>query len=604
MTPLPAARFAFALLLLAVAGPAAAQNTKPDAKTDTYPPHPDATRRDGVAEGRLDGPHEFRSDVFPGTVRNYWVWVPAGYEQRQAPACQLIVQDGLGKAKSWSIPETLDNLIDDGSMPYTLGIFVDHGKVPPPDDAPEGTQPRFNRSFEYDSMGPRYAEFLLDELLPAIGQTYDLSDDPNDRMLAGSSSGGIASFTAAWERPDAFRRVFCAVGTFVGLRGGDEYPTLIRKTEPKPLRVFLQDGSNDLDIYAGGWWAANLSMLSALEFAGYDVRHEWGEGGHNGKHAAAIFPDALRWLWRDYPEPVAARPMPNRRMDLLVEAEGWEQISEGHEFTEGPAIGPDGSLYFTDVRGGKVFRVTDFDADSPTVTPVFEGEGVAGMMLSEPVDDGQGGERQYFYATMPFKKQVVRFPIEADGSFGPPQTLAAASCNDLTRVPGGVYFTDPRRKTVWWLADGKKPRPVSKDVPGCNGLTTSADRSFLWVADSRERHLWHFRVEPDHTLSAGQKYGYIHSRTDGTTGSDGMAIDTEGRVYVGTNIGVQITDQLGRVHWILPAPNNAKVASVTLAGPDRSHLIACAMDRVYRRRVNATGVRPWQERVAASRPGL
>ena len=582
--------------------------SQPDA-ADTYPPHPDATRRDGVVAGTLDGPHEFSgSEKFPGTVRNYWVWVPDGLDRQTRPVAQVIVQDGLGKARGWSIPETLDNLIADGSMPYAVGIFVDHGRVLPPEDAPEGTQPRFNRSFEYDSMGPRYAEFLLEELLPEIGQTYDLSDDPNDRMLVGSSSGGIASFTAAWERPDAFRRVFCAVGTFVGLRGGDEYPTLVRKTEPKPLRVFLQDGSNDLDIYAGGWWTANQAMLAALEFAGYDVRHEWGTGGHNGKHAAAIFPDAMRWLWRDYPEPVEARPMPNRRMDLLIDDRPWVEVSRGHEFTEGPAIGPDGSLYFTDVRGQKVFRIADLDAAAAgsenAVQTVLDGVGVAGMMLSEPVDDGAGGTSPFFYATLPFEKQIARFPIDEDGHLGKRQTLAQTTCNDLTRIPGGVYFTDPRRKTVWWLADGAQPVVASKEVSGCNGLTTSADRSFLWVADSRARHLWHFRIEPDRTLSAGQKYGYIHQPADGTTGSDGMAIDTEGRVYIGTNMGVQVTDQLGRVHWILPVPNRQKVASVTLAGPDRSHLVACAMDRVYVRPVNAKGVRPWQETVTAPKPGL
>ena len=568
---------------------------QPGPGDDTYPPHPDATRRDGVPSGRLDGPHEFRSDLFPGTVRNYWVWVPAGYDDRTGPVAQIIVQDGLGKAKGWHIPETMDNLIDDGGMPLAVGIFVDHGKVPPPAGAPEGAQPRYNRSFEYDSMGPRYADFLTGELLPTIAQAYDLSTDPSDRMLVGSSSGGIAAFTAAWERPDEFRRVFCAVGTFVGLRGGNEYPTLIRKTEPKPLRIFLQDGSNDLDIYAGGWWTANQSMLAALEYADYDVKHVWGTGGHNGKHAAAIFPDAMRWLWRDYPVPITARPMPNRRSQLLIDGEGWELVSEGHEFTEGPSLGPDGSLYFTDVKAGRVYHVRG----DGSVHVAYEGDGVAGMMLSEPIDG-----RQFLYGTQPTAKRIVRFAINDDGTLAPPETLAETTCNDLTRVPGGVYYTDPRRKTVWWLPDGQKPVAATRDVPTCNGLITSPDRSFLWVADSRERHLWSFRIEPDHTLTAGQKFGYVHAPADGLTRSDGMTVDTEGRVYVGTQLGVQVLDQLGRVHDILPTPNGEQVANVVLAGPERSHLVATAMGSVYRRRVNATGVRPWAERITPPRPGL
>ena len=568
---------------------------------DTYPPHPDATRREGLAPGTLDGPHEFRSEVFPGTVRNYWVYVPAAYERRKGPVCQVIVQDGLGKATQWHIAETMDNLIDDGSMPPAVGIFIDHGKVPPPEDAPEGTQPRFNRSFEYDSMGPRYARFLLEELLPEVGERYELSTAADDRLLVGSSSGGIASFTAAWERPDEFRRVFCAVGTFVGLRGGDEYPTLVRKTETKPLRVFLQDGKNDLDIYAGGWWTANLEMLAALEFAGYDVKHVWGEGGHNGKHAAAIFPDAMRWLWRDYPEPVRPAAVPQRRMDLLVEDEGWRLLSEGHTFTEGPATGPDGSLYFTDVPAGEVFRV---DPDSEAVETVLKGVNISGLMLGEAVETADGQRRQHFYACLPREQQIARFAVNADGSLGDREVLAETTCNDLVRVPGGVYFTDPKRKTVWWLADGKTPRPATREVATCNGLISSADGAFLWVADSQARHLWHFRIEPDHTLSAGQPYGYLHAPADGTTRSDGMTVDTEGRVYVGTAMGVQVLDQLGRVHLILPMPHHDRASNVVLAGPDRGLLVATAVDRVYVRPVKATGIRPWVDALAAPKPGL
>ena len=153
-------------------------------------------------------------------------------------------------------------------------------------------------------MDDRYARFLLEEILPEVGKSLNLAQDGNGRAIGGASSGAICAFNAAWERPDAFSRVFSTIGTYVGLRGGHAYPTLVRKTEPKPLRVFLQDGSNDLNIYGGDWWMANQAMLSALEFAGYDVKHVWGDGAHDGKHGGAILPDALRWLWRDYPAPV------------------------------------------------------------------------------------------------------------------------------------------------------------------------------------------------------------------------------------------------------------------------------------------------------------
>ena len=168
-----------------------------------------------------------------------------------------------------------DNLIHRKDMPVTIGIFVSPGVAPA---ANVDALSRFNRSVEYDSVTDRYARFLLDEIIPEVAKSYSLRIDGNSRAIAGASSGAIAAFAAAWQRPDAFSRVFSTIGTYVGLRGGNDFPTLIRKTEPKPLRVFLQDGSNDLNIYGGNWFLANQEMLSAFEFAGYDAEHAWGDG--------------------------------------------------------------------------------------------------------------------------------------------------------------------------------------------------------------------------------------------------------------------------------------------------------------------------------------
>lgn len=234
---------------------------------------PDSLPREGVPSGRIEGPFEFNhSEIFPGTHRQYWIYVPARHDPEK-PACSIVVQDGLSRARNWKLPTVFDNLIHAGDMPVTIGIFVTPGLIPAASGEARG---RYNRSFEYDGLGDRYARFLLEELLPEVEKKYRLSHDPNDRALAGASSGGICAFTAAWERPDAFRRVFSTIGTFVSLRGGNEYPALIRKCENRPLRIFLQDGSNDLDIYGGDWWTANLAMLSALKFSGYDVNHAWG----------------------------------------------------------------------------------------------------------------------------------------------------------------------------------------------------------------------------------------------------------------------------------------------------------------------------------------
>jgi len=220
-----------------------------------------------------------QSKIFPGTVRDYWVYVPKQYDPAK-PACLHVNQDGV----QYKAPDAFDELIHKKEMPITIGVFVMHGRVKAPDGS--AALDRFNRSYEYDGLGDNYVRFLLDELLPEVekktasgGRPIKLSKDGNDRAIGGASSGAICAFTAAWERPDAFRRVFSSIGTYVGLRGGNVYPTLVRKYEPKPIRIFLQDGSNDLNIYGGDWWMANQEMERALVFAGYEVKHEWGEGG-------------------------------------------------------------------------------------------------------------------------------------------------------------------------------------------------------------------------------------------------------------------------------------------------------------------------------------
>ena len=221
-------------------------------------------------------------------------------------------------------------------MPVTIGVFITPGRVKAPNDQ---ALDRFNRSYEYDGLGDNYVRFLLEEILPEVetkktadGRPIRLSRDGNDRCIAGASSGAICAFTAAWERPDSFRRVFSAIGTYVGLRGGNVYPTLIRKYEPKPIRVFLQDGSSDLNIYGGDWWMANQEMERALVFAGYEVNHDWGKGGHSGEHATRDLPrrhalaleglaparEGRRRVAADPRDPPARRGLDARRRGLPV----------------------------------------------------------------------------------------------------------------------------------------------------------------------------------------------------------------------------------------------------------------------------------------------
>jgi enterochelin esterase-like enzyme len=265
---------------------------------EDYKLGPDSMPQEGVPRGEVTKYH-LTGKIFPGTERDYWVYVPKQYEAAK-PACLMVFQDGGTYANTngqFRVPIVFDNLIAKKEMPVTIGVFINPGEVPP---AEPGQKPRSNRSFEYDSLGERYAHFLLEEILPEVGRRYNLTKDPEGRAICGISSGGICAWTVAWERPDQFRKVLTHVGSFTNIRGGNVYPSLIRKTEKKPIRVFLQDGSHDLDNLHGNWPLANQEMAAALKFVDYDFRFEFGTEGHNGKHGGAILPDSLRWLWRDY----------------------------------------------------------------------------------------------------------------------------------------------------------------------------------------------------------------------------------------------------------------------------------------------------------------
>ena len=322
-------RFRLLLAILLVGGTAlaAADTTSParQRKPGEYPLGPDSLPQPGVPKGRLEGPFEFRSQILAGTVRRYWIYVPAQYTDA-APANVLVFQDGQRATNpegALRVPQVLENLIHKKEIPVTIGIFITpgHRAETYPDNLAMGNPN--NRAQEYDSLSDAYASFLVEEMLPEVAKKYRLTDDPNRRAIGGTSSGAICAFTVAWHRPEAFRKVISMIGSYtsIGYRpaqagqpmtpGGDLYPTLIRKNPIKPIRIFLQDGSADLNNIHGNWFLANQQMLSALEFANtqadgrkdtgarYDVAHEWGDGAHSDAHGGAILPNILRWMFRD-----------------------------------------------------------------------------------------------------------------------------------------------------------------------------------------------------------------------------------------------------------------------------------------------------------------
>lgn len=266
---------------------------------DQYVLGPDSQAKPGVPQGKVTQLVWDKSQIFPGTTRDWWIYVPAQYDKTK-PACVMVFQDGGGKVKidgQWRVPVVFDNLIAAGQMPVTIGIFINPGVFPSADPK---AKPRSNRSFEYDSLGDLYSRFLLEEILPEVSKSYTLTTDPEGRAICGDSSGGICAFTVAWERPNEFRKVVSHIGSFTDIRGGNVYPALVRKTEKKPLKVFLQDGLKDIDNQFGNWPIANQDMAASLKYRGYEHKLVLGEGTHNGKHGASLFPDTLRWLWAGY----------------------------------------------------------------------------------------------------------------------------------------------------------------------------------------------------------------------------------------------------------------------------------------------------------------
>lgn len=274
--------------------------TRVNADDSQYELGSDSMVKEGVPQGEVTD-HIWKSDVFPGTIRRYSVYVPSQYDGAK-PAALMVFQDGhtyVDANGQFRATTVMDNLIHSGEMPITIGIFIDPGHK---GELPEkrGWRPTpANRSFEYDTLSDQYARFLIEEILPEVGKNYQITEDPDQRAICGISSGGICAWTVAWQRPGQFRKVLSHVGSFVNIRGGNHCEALIRKSEKKPIRVFLQDGSGDLDNQHGNWPLANQEMAAALKFKGYDYKFVYGEGGHNGIHGGAILPDSMRWLWRE-----------------------------------------------------------------------------------------------------------------------------------------------------------------------------------------------------------------------------------------------------------------------------------------------------------------
>ena len=275
---------------------------------------PDSLPHEGTPHGKVIGPLTLAGQVFTNTTRHYWIYVPAQYDPK-TPASLMIFQDGqafVNPNGDYRIPNVFDNLIYRREMPVTIAVFVNPGHTP---EQQESSSTNWgdsinNRGIEYNELNDKYSHLIIDELMPAVEKDYNISKDPDDHAIAGASSGAICAFTVAWQRSDQFHKVISTIGSFTDIRGGHVYPDLILQNDRKPIRIFLQDGVNDLRGRGRNnspynakrdWHAQNIKMVAALTKKGYDVNYCWGIGTHSGKQGGAIMPEMLRWLWRDYP---------------------------------------------------------------------------------------------------------------------------------------------------------------------------------------------------------------------------------------------------------------------------------------------------------------
>ncbi|HKS39677.1 MAG TPA: SMP-30/gluconolactonase/LRE family protein [Blastocatellia bacterium] len=562
---------------------------------ENYPPGPDSKPQPDVPKGEVLKFTFDQSKIFSGTWREYWVYVPAQYTPDK-PACLYVNQDGI----QWQAPTVFDNLIHKKEMPVTIGVFVMHGRVKASDD--NTALDRFNRSYEYDGLGDNYVRFLTEELLPEVetkktsdGRPIRLSHNGNDRAIGGSSSGAICAFTAAWERPREFSRVFSAIGTYVGLRGGDRYHTLVRKFEPKPIRIYLQDGSNDLNIYAGDWWMANQTMERALTFAGYELNHVWGEGAHNGNHGTAIFPDAMRWLWKDWPQPVKVGQSKNNTLDaILVPGEGWHLVEEGLRSADGAAVNQKGEVYFNDALTNRSYiyglgdnELTSAAKPNKRNRHAFGPDGRLYVLT-------EGGKRIVAYDAKG-KMKVIAYGLNG-------KDMIVAS-------NGNIYVTSPgaggtETSKVWLIKPSGEKKIVDTGLSYANGVTLSPDQTLLYVDDSRSHWVYSYRIRPDGALQFKQRYYWLHvPDTSDVSGAEGMCVDRDGRLYVASEAGIQVCDQAGRVNCIL-APPGGKVLSMSFGGANFDKLFVVSSEAVYERKLKVKGAQAWDVPLKPAAPRL
>jgi gluconolactonase len=488
---------------------------------EAYPLGPDSQVKDvphGTVEKLVLPPGKF----FPGTPHNYAVYLPANASAGPLP--YMIFLDGSGYlGNGIRAANVLDNLIAAKAIPPMVGVFVDPGVLPAirPD-----AQNRYERVFEYDSLSSRYSQFLLEELLPAVAQKHALSSDPNEHAIGGTSTGAVGAFVAAWHRPDQFRRVLSLIGTYVAMKGADTLPEIVRKTEAKPIRIWMQDGANDHltaaepygTFYAGTWPRANQLLFDALQFQGYDAKLTLGTGGHDTKQGGAELPDALRWLWRDYSPEKGVGKVEVHPPAALDQA-GWDKR---------------GSVWST------VEAVGNWEILGKSDLP--------GLDLARGIALGGGAQT-------------------SDGT---------------------IYTGGPR--TLEWGLRGGKQKAVASPSSWLGAIAISPDQAMLVVTDWNRRQQWSMQLDKDGTPINAEPFYRLESLDDeagsrgaafDSSGQVYFATDIGIQVCEANGRVAMILNS--------PVPDK-RVDHVGFAGEEYDYLYVIVEDNFYRRKMKVHGV--------------
>lgn len=519
------------------------------------------------------------SRIFPGTVREVTVFIPAQYDGAKA-ACVYVKTDGYNPAEK----KLMEEMIATKEIPVTIGVFVRPGDLPAPI---KGTLGRRNRDLEYDGVSDDNVRFLVDELLPFVAKQFDLklSTSGNDRCISGGSSGGIAAFTAAWQRPDAFTRVYAASGSFVAFRGGHEFPTLIRKTEAKPIRAFLTTGTHDMENCAGDWFLLDQEMDKALKFSGYDYRFRIINGGHVAGYMDN-YREAMAYLWKDWPKPVQAGASAPRVQDVILPGETWQLVAEGLHNAHGPASNARGEVFFAEGDHG----IERLDLDGHVQPFVSDGGSISSLSV---------GPQNELYSISEQSGSINRYDTDRKAN------VFATGIHGryvLAMPGGGLFITGSNDKpnesagAVWHLKDGKKT-VVDTGLKYPTGLTYRPDQWLLAVADGHSKWAYSYQINRDGTLSNKERFFWLHVPDwEDTAAPEGVCYAREGQLFLATNMGLQICADDGPTQVILPLPGNVPAIGVCLAGPDRDTLFAFTGDKIYKRKVKTHGVGafdPW-----------